>query len=156
MTHLAINEEARELSRVPLLSKLDLAKLKLIAFTSERLDLGHEEYLFYFDELSDSVYLVLEGILQVTVEHADGAVDVVAELEKNQLVGEMGVIANVPRSASIRSSGNSAVLKIEADTFMTLLTENPSMSLHVMRELTSKLNKTHRQLVDLKKHASQH
>ncbi len=153
---MAINEEARELSRVPLFSKLDLAKLKLIAFTSERLNLGEQEYLFFHDDPSDSVYLVLDGVLQVTVEHDDGTVDVVAELEKNQLVGEMGVIANTPRTASIRSFGQSAVLKIEADTFMTLLTENPSMSLHVMRELTSKLSKTHLQLVALKEQADNH
>lgn len=151
-----INEEARELSRVPLFSKLDLSKLKLIAFTSQRLELGDGEYLFYHDDPSDSVYLVLDGVLQVTVEHEDGAVDVVAELERNHLIGEMGVIANAPRSASIRSSGSSAVLKIEADTFMTLLTENPSMSLHVMRELTDKLNKTHRQFVQLKERMSAH
>ncbi|MCY4052098.1 MAG: Crp/Fnr family transcriptional regulator [Gammaproteobacteria bacterium] len=147
---MAINEEALELSRVPLFSKLDPAKLKLIAFTSERLNLDTQEYLFFYDDPSDSVYLVLDGVLQVTVEHDDGSVDVVAELEKNQLVGEMGVIANTPRTASIRSSGSSSVLKIEADTFMTLLTENPSMSLYVMRELTSKLSKTHLQLVELK------
>ncbi len=147
---MAINEEALELSRVPLFSKLDPAKLKLIAFTSERLDLGEQEYLFFYDDPSDSVYLVMDGVLQVTVEHDDDTVDVVAELEKNQLVGEMGVIANTPRTASIRSSGHSSVLKIEADIFMTLLTENPSMSLHVMRELTSKLSKSHLQLVELK------
>ena len=147
---MAINEEAQELSRVPLFAKLDPAKLKLIAFTSERLNLGELEYLFFHNDPSDSVYLVIDGILQVTVEHDDGTVDVVAELEKNQLVGEMGVIANTPRTASIRSSGYSTVLKIEADTFLSLLAENPSMSLYVMRELTSKLSKTHLQLVELK------
>ncbi len=150
---MAINEEAQELSRVPLFAKLDPAKLKLIAFTSERLNIGEQEYLFFHNDPSDSVYLVLDGILQVTVEHDDGAVDVVAELEKNQLVGEMGVIANTPRTASIRSSGYSTVLKIEADTFLSLLAENPSMSLYVMRELTSKLSKTHLQLVELKEQA---
>ena len=37
----------------------------------------------------------------------------------------MGVISNSPRSASTRSTGNSAVLRIEADTFMDLLNEKP-------------------------------
>jgi CRP-like cAMP-binding protein len=66
------------------------------------------------------------------------------------LIGEMGVIANAPRSASIRSAGASTVLRIEADTFMDLLSENPSMSLHVMRELTDKLHKSHQQAIKLK------
>ena len=145
-----INEEAQELSRVPIFSKLDTSKLKLIAFTSERLSLDDGDYLFYFSDPSDSVYLILEGVLQVTVEHDNDVVEVMVELSKNQLIGEMGVISNSPRSASIRSAGSSSVLKIEADTFMTLLMENSSMSLHVMRELTEKLNNSHKQVIKLR------
>ncbi len=145
-----INEEALELSRVPLFSRLDTSKLKLIAFTSERVILKDGEYLFYIDEPSDSVYLILAGILQVMAERKDKEAEVMVNLGKNKLIGEMGVIGNAPRSASIRSSGTSSVLRIEADTFMELLSENSSMSLHVMRELTDKLNKSHAQAVQFK------
>lgn len=145
-----INEEALELSRVPLFSRLDTSKLKLIAFTSERISLGDGEYLFYVDEPSDSVYLILEGVLQVMAEREGKEPEAMVDIGKNKLIGEMGVIANAPRSASIRASGTSSVLKIEADTFMELLSENSSMSLHVMRELTDKLNMSHAQAVRLK------
>ena len=145
-----INDEALELSRVPLFSKLDTSKLKLIAFTSKRISLEDGDYLFYVDEPSDSVYLVLEGVLQVMAERKEREAEVVVDLGKNNLIGEMGVIANAPRSASIRSSGTSLVLKIEADTFMNLLKEYSSMSLQVMRELTDKLNKSHAQVLQLK------
>lgn len=145
-----INDEALELSRVPLFSRLDISRLKLIAFTSTRIALEDGEYLFYVDEPSDSVYLVLEGVLQVMAERNGKEAEVMVTLGKNNLIGEMGVIANAPRSASIRSSGTSLVLKIEADTFMELLGEYSSMSLQVMRELTDKLNKSHAQVVQLK------
>ena len=145
-----INEEARELSRVPLFAKLDTSKLKLIAFTSERITLGDGDYLFDYNGPSDSVYLIIDGILEVLVERENNVVEVMVQLGKNKLIGEMGVISNSPRSASIRSAGESAVLRIEADTFMDLLKENPSMSLHVMRELTDKLNKSHLQAIKLK------
>ena len=146
-----INEEAKQLSRVPLFSKLDAAKLKLIAFTSEQLALRDDDYLFYENEPSDSVYLILDGALEVMIEREDKTREAMVVLGKNMLIGEMGVISNAPRSASIRSSGESSVLKIESETFMDLLSENPSMSLHVMRELTDKLNRTHQQAVALQK-----
>lgn len=145
-----INDEAKQLSRVPLFSKLDNSRLKLIAFTSEQLTLSDGEYLFYINDPSDSVYLVLDGALDVMHERDDDTQAVMVELGKNMLIGEMGVISNAPRSASIRSSGTSVVLKIESDTFMDLLTENPSMSLHVMRELTEKLSRTNQQAIALK------
>ena len=137
-----INEEANQLSRVPLFSKLDTAKLKLIAFTSEQLVLQDKDYLFFRNEPSDSVYLILDGFVEVMHEREDGQAEAILQLGQNNLIGEMGVISNSPRSASIRSAGDSKVLKIEADTFMNMLSENPSMSLHVMRELTDKLSKS--------------
>ena len=144
-----IYDEARQLSSVPLFSKLDASKLKLIAFTSEQLDLSDGEFLFHLNDPSDSAYLVLAGTVQIVVEKDDGSADVIVELGVNALVGEMGVIANAPRSASIRASGEVKVLRIDADDFMNLLIENPSMSLHVMRDLTDKLHKSHLQVLSI-------
>ncbi len=133
-------EESEQLSRVPLFSKLDKAKLKLMAFTSERLSLADKEFLFHKGDHSDSAYLILEGNVELVVESESSEDKVVLELGKNTLTGEMGVITNSPRSASIRAAGAASVLKIDADTFMTLLSENFSMSLHVMRQLSEKLS----------------
>ena len=136
-------EEAKQLSRVPLFSKLDASKLKLIAFTSEQLSMSDGDYLFHFNDPSDSIFLILEGTLEVIAEHEDGRVDVIVERQKNEIIGEMGVISNAPRSATIRAAGSATVLRIEADAFMNLLSENSSMSLYVMRELSDRLNKSH-------------
>ena len=142
-----IYDEARQLSNVPIFSKLDKSKLKLIAFTSEQLNLSDGDFLFHLNDPSDSAYLIMAGLVQILAEQGNGELEVIVELGINQLVGEMGVIANAPRSASIRASGNVTVLRIEADTFMNLLSENSSMSLHVMRELTDKLHKSHLQVI---------
>jgi CRP-like cAMP-binding protein len=147
-----IYDEARQLSNVPIFSKLDTSKLKLIAFTSEQLNLADGDFLFHLNDPSDSACLILKGTVQVVVENEEGDIDVIVELGINQMVGEMGVIANAPRSASIRASGDVTVLRIEADTFMSLLSENPSMSLHVMRELTDKLHKSHLQVIHSHNH----
>ncbi len=136
-------EEARQLGRVPLFSKLEASKLKLIAFTSEQLQLNDGDFLFHYNDPSDSIYLILEGTLEIVAEHDDGRIDVIVERKKNEIIGEMGVISNAPRSASIRAKGSVTVLKIEADAFLALLSENPSMSLYVMRELSDRLNKSH-------------
>ena len=133
-------EEAKQLSRVPLFAGLDSAKLKLLAFTSEQIQFTDGEYLFHLDDPSDSVYLLLKGVMQIVVEHKDGQVEVILDRHQNDLIGEMGVISNTPRSASIRAQGEAVVLRIEADAFMSLLTENASMSLFVMRELSERLN----------------
>ena len=135
-------EEARQLSQVPIFSKLDKSRLKLVAFTSEQVNLGDSEFLFHLGDPSDSVYLILDGTLELVVERENNESEVILTRGKNSLIGEMGVISNATRSISIRSSGRTTVLRIEADTFMTLLTENPSMSLYVMRELSARLGES--------------
>ena len=149
-------EEANQLGRVPLFSKLDSSKLKLIAFTSEQLILSDGDYLFRYNEPSDSIFLVLQGVVEVVAEHEDGRVDVILERSRNEIIGEMGVISNAPRSASIRAKGIVTVLRIEADAFMELLLENPSMSLYVMRELSDRLNKSHLSQVKTLEQESRH
>ncbi len=133
-------EEAKQLSRVPLFSQLELSRLKLLAFTSERITLSDGEFLFHLNDVSDSVYLLLEGVVQVVVELQNGEVEALVDRYENDLIGEMGVIAKIPRSASIRASGAAVLLQIQADNFMDLLAENSSMSLYVVRELTHRLN----------------
>ena len=145
-----INEEAIQLGRVPLFSKLDSSKLKLIAFTSEQVSISDGQILFHQNDPSDSVYLVLDGVLDVLSEKDDGTLNKILELGTNMLIGEMGVISNSPRTATIRATGKATLLRIEADTFMSLLSENPPMSLHVMRELTDKLTKSHLREVQLR------
>ena len=133
-------EESEQLARVPLFSKLDKATLKMVAFTSERIALTADEFLFHKGENSDSVYLILDGTLNVVIEKDSGEEEVIVQQHKNNLTGEMGVIRNLPRAASIKAAVPSSVLKIEADVFMNLLLENSSMSLHVMRELSDRLD----------------
>ncbi len=133
-------EEAKQLSRVPLFAQLEFSRLKLLAFTSERIILEDGEFLFHLNDISDSVYLLLEGMVQVVIEHESGLIEPLLNRYENDLLGEMGVISNTPRSASIRASGTSVLLQIQADNFMDLLTENSSMSLYVVRELTYRLN----------------
>jgi len=65
-------------------------------------------------------------------------------LGPNELVGEMGVLAKAPRSATIRARGQVQALRIEADMFLELLAENPDVALDVMRQLSEKLARAHK------------
>ncbi len=73
-----------------------------------------------------------------------GAETVVAVLEQNELVGEMGVISKAPRTATIRARGEVRVLRIDGDMFLDLITENPSVALDVLSQLSEKVARTHR------------
>ena len=52
----------------------------------------------------------------------------------------MGVIANAPRGTTVRAKGEVRALRIAGDVFLRLLTDNPGCALHVMRDLSGRVN----------------
>ncbi len=70
-----------------------------------------------------------------------------AELGKNALVGEMGILSDAPRSATIIATEPSSALRIDKRVFLELLSQFPQMSIAVMRELASRLERTNAQLL---------
>ena len=58
---------------------------------------------------------------------------------KNWLVGELAVFLNEPRTATVRANGELRVLRIDADVFLRIVSENPEVALNVMRILSDKL-----------------
>ena len=143
-----LKTESDALRKVPMFAKMDPSKLRLLAFTSQLLAFDDDEILFNQGDPSDSTYVVLDGDMEVLVGSGD-EIDVAGVLGINELVGEMGVLANAPRSATIRARGQVLALRIEAELFLELLVENPGVALDVMRQLSIKLARSHRKYEQL-------
>ncbi|MCX4029790.1 cyclic nucleotide-binding domain-containing protein [Endozoicomonas sp. SM1973] len=143
-----IKEEVEQLSQVPMFSKMEPSKLRLLAFTSEALCYKDQELLFEQNDPPDSAYVIMSGEVEVVAHTSAGEV-VAATRGRNALIGEMAVIMKSPRSATIRAKGEVHVLKINADVFLTLLSENPSVALDVMHQLSAKIAEAQRQYEQL-------
>jgi CRP/FNR family cyclic AMP-dependent transcriptional regulator len=126
------------LRRIPVFASLDSASLKLLAFSSSYLTFNDGEALCHQGEPGDSVFVIDEGEVEVTIR-VDGAPVHLARLGKHDLFGEMAVICNLPRTADVRARGPLKVLQIEGDVFLQLVTANPDAALGVMRVLTERL-----------------
>lgn len=124
-----------------MLSGFDDSQLKLIAFTSEALQFHPGDYLFLKHDPSDAVYVIMDGEVEIIISEVDDVdnVTVIATLGKNQLVGEMAVFRESPRSASVRAKQNVNTLKIPNDRFLKLITDNPQIAMHVMRQMSERL-----------------
>ncbi len=142
---MSMKEEVEILRNIPLFSKLEPAKLKLLAFTSERLTFDEGQVLFQQGDPGDAAYIVLEGAADVLINTAKGPVKV-ANLGRNAVVGEIAILCDVPRTATVVAQQKTVTLKINKDTFFRLVTEFPQMAVEIMRELARRLEKTNEQL----------
>ena len=141
-------QEAELLRKVPMFARLEPSRLKLLAFTSQNLSFGNGEELFRAGEPSDCAYVIMEGEVEVMADTEAGEV-VAVILSKNELFGEMGVLSNAPRSASIRAKGDVKALRITDEAFLKLLRDNPDVARDVLRQLSDKLARSHKQFEDV-------
>jgi CRP-like cAMP-binding protein len=118
---------------------LDTASLKLLAFSSTYLSLDDGEILCHQGDPGDSVFVVDTGQVEVSIVSEHGESFHVATLGRHDILGEMAVLCNIPRSADVRARGTLKVLKIEADIFLKLVSGNPDAALAMMRMLAERL-----------------
>jgi len=138
-----VYQESEQLQKIPVFSKLDSSKLKLLAFTSEALTYTDGQILFKQNETADSAFVIMDGEVEIVGEREDGELVPLLTRGRNELIGEMAALSNAPRSATIRARGRLKVLRIPNEQFVKILIENPEVALSVMRELSDKLAKSH-------------
>ena len=144
---MSLNEEVELLKTVPLFAKMEPAKLKLLAFTSERMTYDSGEELCHQGETGDAMYVILAGSADVIIDGRSGEIKV-AELSRNAFFGEIAILCDMPRTATIRATDRLVTLKITKDMFYRMVQEFPSLAVEVMRVLAHRLEETNNKLRD--------
>lgn len=144
---MSLNEEVEMLRNIPMFAKLEPSKLKLLAFTSERITYEAEQLFFRQGDMGDAAYLIIEGEADVLIDSPSGPFNV-ATLGRNDFVGEIAILCDVPRTATVRAKTRTVTLRISKDLFFRLIAEFPEMSVEIMRELASRLDDTTNKLRD--------
>lgn len=144
---MSIIEDVELLRRIPMFAKVEPAKLKLLAFTSQRVTFETGQELFHQGDAADAAYIIVDGLADIIVDTPAGPLTV-AQLGKNDLVGEIGIICEVPRTATVKAASRVTTLRIARDLFYRMLTDFPVMALEVMRDLGHKLEAANAKLRD--------
>ena len=142
-----LNDEVQMLRRVPLFAGVAPAMLKLLAFTSERVSYAGGEVLFRQGDAGDAAYVILGGKAEVLAESPAGPIRV-AVLETNAIVGEIAILCDVARTATVRALETVEALRIRKEQFVKLLTDSPEMTLQVIRVLADRLSQTTTELTE--------
>lgn len=148
-----LSEEVEMLRKIPLFASIDPGKLKLLAFASDRKVFKDKQDLFKQGETGDAAYVIVEGLADVIVE-ADAGEIVVATLGKNEFIGEISILCDVPRTATVRASGELSTLKVKKEHFLGLISQVPDLGIEVMRELADRLSKTTAELGEARRQLS--
>lgn len=144
---MSIEDEVSVMRRIPLFAHITPQKLKLLAFTSERIVFEPGQTVFRQGDDGDAAYVIIDGQADVLVDAPNGPISV-AKVERNALVGEVAILCDVPRTASIKALSRLDTLRITKAQFLELLTEYPELSIDIMKILAQRLARTSVELSD--------
>ncbi|MDP6343927.1 MAG: Crp/Fnr family transcriptional regulator [Alphaproteobacteria bacterium] len=143
---MSLNQEVDLLRSIPLFANIEPSKLKLLAFTSERLTFQEGQSLCHQGDMGDAAFLIVDGSADVIIEGPDGNNLTVAQVGRNAFVGEIAILCEVPRTATITATTKLETLRISKDLFFRLINEFPTMAVEIMRELARRQEQTNLQL----------
>jgi CRP/FNR family cyclic AMP-dependent transcriptional regulator len=137
------------LKAVPLFSSVPEDQLRALAAVVTRKSASRSSAVISGGDLTDSLYIVLSGRLKVMMSDADGKEVILSILGPGEFFGEMGLIDDSPRSASVIAIESCELLSIAKRDFKKCLAENFEMTMAVMRGLVRRLREADRKIGSL-------
>lgn len=134
-------DEIQMLRRVPFFSEMEPSKLKLLAFSSDRVTYMAGEDLFRQGDMGDAAYVLLTGKVDVLVDSPSGPIKL-TEMSGNAIVGEIAILCDGVRTATVRASTSVEALRIGKEQFFKLMSDFPDVTIKVMRVLAERLTST--------------
>ena len=142
---MSLEQEVEFIRQFPLFQGIQPAMQKLLCFGSERLIYDPGQSVVREGEAADAVYVLIEGTVEVTVSTPKGPF-VVNRTGRNEIIGEIAIFGDVPRTATVTATSRVEALKISKDLFINVVRQNPDAAIELLRIFATRLANTTRQL----------
>jgi signal transduction histidine kinase len=141
------------LGRLPLFAGLPPADLAQLCAMAEDLRLAAGQVLMEEGEPGDAMYVIAEGEFEVIKDSGDRQV-ILARRVPGDFIGEISLLEQSPRSATIRALVDSRVFRIGQASFRQLLVASPNASAAILKTVGQRLRGTESVLVQREKMAA--
>lgn len=142
VTPASIGAEAAALAKVPIFKDIRSSNLKLLAFGSKRVTFERGERIFGQGDIGNSAYVILSGEVDILLDEGTDQEHQVTRLGRHQPVGEISLLATVPRTAAARAFSQVQALEIEKEAFLQIIENDPRVAANVARIASERLAST--------------
>jgi CRP/FNR family transcriptional regulator, cyclic AMP receptor protein len=137
------------LKTVPLFTTFPEDQLRMLTMVVTRKSAPRSTTIMAGGDPTDSLYIVLSGRLKVMMSDSEGKEVILSILGPGEFFGEMGLIDDEPRSATVITIEPCELLSIAKRDFKKALAENFDMTMAVMRGLVKRLREADRKIGSL-------
>ena len=136
-----LNTRFSLLLSMPFFSSLPSEQLKKVALISKERTIASGEVLFRQGDVGDSLYIIMSGQLKIFLTNGDGQETILASRGPGDAIGEMALLTDEPRSASVQATENTSLLVITKNDFDQLLEDNPALAKDFIKVVAGRLRK---------------
>lgn len=141
VSHIERQDCIEFIRRLPLFSGLAEEDLGRLVDMAEPISLRQGEVLMEEGSAGDAFYVALDGEVEVT-KRSDQREVLLAVRGAGEVLGELALLSQKPRTASVRATSESHLLKISKEAFLNLLTSSRSATLAMLHTVVERLNNT--------------
>jgi len=146
---MAIPVSTTVLRTVPLFAGFPDEQLRVIASVVSRRNVPRGTIVIVEGDPTDSLYIIIAGRLKVMMSDSEGKEVILAMLGPGEYFGEMGLIDESPRSATVMTVEPCELIVVTKREFKKILSENFDMAETVMRGLVRRLREADRKIGSL-------
>jgi diguanylate cyclase (GGDEF)-like protein len=141
------------LVKSPLFSSLSELEYNAITAFLERVHIEKSGVVFREGDLGSEMYILLSGKLSAYVSQSDGTQRWMFEIKPGDFFGEMSIIANEPRSATLTAKEDTEIMALQGIDFYRIVFEHPMIGVKMLKAIcrvqNSWLDQSSKHLSDL-------
>jgi len=123
-------------------SQVSTENLKVVAGELIVEDYLKGERVFDLNDHSDKMYIIGQGKVGISLNKDPELKSYFNVLGPGECFGEMGIIDDLPRSATVHVVENTTLLVLEKSRFIGLISRYPELAMGIMRSISARLRKT--------------
>jgi ATP/ADP translocase len=140
---LSLGEKILLLKEIDIFSGLSASELAAIAAVTEEMAYEQDQVVIKQNDIGETVFLIIEGKVSVLMEKENGREETIDHMTSGAAFGEMALIDNAPRSATIRTNTPCRFLILHKQEFKETAMEFPRIALQICSVLSRRIRHLH-------------
>ncbi|BBB32165.1 CRP/FNR family transcriptional regulator, anaerobic regulatory protein [Thermotomaculum hydrothermale] len=137
------------LKKVYIFSEVSEKHLKEILIHCKEKRVTKGEIIVSENELGDSMYLILEGEVKVSLMSEEGKEIILSTLRKGDCFGEMSLLDGEPRSANVIALTDTELLELSRESFLNEIVSNKHIAGAILKVLSMRLREANERILGL-------
>jgi len=126
----------------------EMARTRILA-ASRKISVAKGKLLLSTGSKADAAYILTQGDMAVEIVSANGNLTRVATLSPGELIGELGALATVRRTADVRALTACSLIRIEAQSLQSAVRADPDFAVELIRYLSKRIAASNSQIETL-------